>query len=894
MSRASSPIAFQLERAETSVPALFASAVDAGPDRLAIHSGGAGLTYRQLNADANRVAHALLARGTQPGDRVAILADQGPPLITAQLGVLKAGASFVPLDPTYPEQRNAYMLADAQAAALLTHTAHRPLAHTLSHDGPDPIETDTLDPALPTHNPDLGVDPGALAYVLYTSGSTGRPKGVMQPHRAVLHNAERHRTYFGITPDDRQSLLYPCSVYGGTRDIFNALLCGASLHHYPLRQLGHAGLAQWLREQRVTIYCSVVTVFRHFARGLQGPAPLPDVRLVKLGGEAPFASDIALFRQHFRQDCTLFCGLGSTEAGMARRFPIHRDTAIQGPGVPLGYAVEGVEVLLLDEQRRPVPTGAVGEIALRSRYLTLGYFGRDDLNAKKFLPTGDPDTRLLLTGDLGVMDDNGLLIHKGRNDHQVKIHGNRVELLEVEAVLATHPSVRDAVVVACPSDAGDQQLVAYIVFEPGQSPGVTAIRDYLRPHLPRFALPGIYVPLDAIPQTPNGKADRRALPDHHGRSLRPDNPYLEPHNEPQRIIATLFEQVLGVAGPGVLDSFFDLGGDSLSAVDLLLRLEKHFGQAPPLAAFYAQPTILDLANQYTGEDKPIDLDAAAIVRLNPHTQRPTLFAMAGKGGSVMCMRPLAQLLADRCVLGVQYPGVADGQPPHDDIPALAQVMARRIQKAQPTGPYRLMGYSFGGLVAYETARQLQHTGQPIAELIMLDTHVPGIRRRKSYLGRTRTHLRLAREHGGARYAWQKITGQQPARRPQQPQPVDGLPGPNTHAQDPPTVRFANALQQHARACERAARRYRPGTYTGPLTLVRSSQQPDWADFYHTPDDYGWSQHCQHPIQLLHTPAHHLQLFEHPHVTTLAQSLSPAPPPLPPAPTDTGKTANRRA
>lgn len=830
------------------------------------------LTYRELDTASNRVAHTLIAHGVVPGTIVAVLADQGLALITAQLGVLKAGAAFVPLDPRYPAQRNAYMLGDTRAPAIVTHAAHRALAESLA--GPDVAVLDMQDPgsAQPTTDPGLAITPDMLAYVLYTSGSTGRPKGVMQPHRSVLHNARRHRNYFKLTPNDRQSLLYPCSVYGGTRDIYNALLSGASLHHYPLPELGHAGLADWLRDQRVTIYCSVVTVFRHFARTLDGPNTLPDIRLIKLGGEAPFASDIALFREHFARGCTLFCGLGSTEAGMARRFPIDHDTPLDGHGVPLGYAVDGVEVLLLDPHRKPVATGTVGEIAIRSRYITTGYFGRDDLNAERFITCPGSDERVFLTGDLGVMDEQGLLVHKGRNDHQVKIHGNRVELLEVEAALSDHPGVRDAIVVARENQEHDQQLVAYVVFTPGEPPDVTAIRDFLRPRLPRFALPGIYVPLVSLPQTPNGKADRLSLPDFRGRELRPKTPYLEPHTEAERVVAALFERVLGVDRPGMLDHFFDLGGDSLSAVDLLLSVEKELGSAPPLTVFYTDPTPRAIARQLTGEGRPINPDAAATVRLNNERTGPTLFVLAGKGGSVMCMRPLAERLSDRQVVGVQYPGVADGGEPCDDIHALAHVIARRIRKAQPDGPYRLLGYSFGGLVAYETARTLMADTAEIASLVLLDTVAPGARQPKTRLGRARVHLRRTLAPGGWRYPWQQLTRQAHAHPRSRHTHEHELPA-HPDPQDDATARFLDALRQHARACERAAERYRPGPYTGPITLIRSTAQPPWRDFYNTPDDYGWSDYCDQPINTYPTPGQHLQLFEHPHVTPLANTLA---------------------
>ncbi len=410
------PVDFEKERVESSIPAVFERCVVVDSSRPAVVSNGSILSYGELNTHANRLAHMLLQRGTRPGQVVAILADQGPPLVAAQLGILKAGAAFVPLDPSYPAQRNGYMLKDAGAAVLVSQDRHYASATSLAGASAEVLDLDALDTTVAVTDPGLAIDPGTLAYVLYTSGSTGRPKGVMQPHRSVLHNAERHRVYFGLTAADRQSLVYPCSVYGGTRDIYNALLTGASLHHYPLTTLGYAGLADWLREQRVSVFCSVVTVFRHFVRTLDGPDTLPDIRLVKLGGEAPASADLARFRAHFSRRCTLFCGLGSTEVGMARRFPVDHGTRLDGPGVPLGYPVDGVEVLLLDPERRPVPPQTIGEIAIRSRYITTGYLGRDDLNATVFGPVGEDGSRLFYTGDLGVLDEQGRLVHKGRLD----------------------------------------------------------------------------------------------------------------------------------------------------------------------------------------------------------------------------------------------------------------------------------------------------------------------------------------------------------------------------------------------------------------------------------------------------------------------------------------------
>ncbi len=402
---------------------------------------------------------------------------------------------------------------------------------------------------------------------------------------------------------------------------------------------------------------------------------------------------------------------------------------------------------------------------------------------------------------------------------------------------------------------GSQRLVAYIVLKQDYRPGVTELRDFLRPRLPRFALPGVFVPLAELPQTPNGKTDRQALPDPQGRSLRPGTAYLEPHTETQRVLCNLFEKTLGVDRPGVHDNFFDLGGDSLSAVDLLLELERHFGTAPTLTQMFARPTPFAIAEQLTGDGRAVEADAAATIRLNQNDAADTLFVFAGKGGSVMCMRPLAERLHTFRVIGMQYPGVADGSTPMDSVRALAQRMTRRILKTQADDGYHLMGYSFGGLVAFETARLLREQQHKVASLTLLDTVVPGARRPKSRLGKAAVHLRRAL-----------------ARYPASPAPPEEKLH-DSQAKDPATARFLAELEAHAHACERAARQYRPEPYDGPITLIRCDDLPPGAAFYNTPHDYGWSKHCSRPIQNRSTPGHHLHLFEHPYVEQLANLLN---------------------
>ncbi len=890
---------------EATLDRRFEAIVAAHPDRLAVDDDGRRLTYAQLNARANRLAHALLAvvpQARQPltdptaTPRVGLFVDQGLDLATAVLASVKAGCAYVPLDPTYPDEKNRHMLADAGPAAILTYASAADRADTLT---PWPLAKVLID-AIPDDadaaNPGLDIEPHRLAYVLYTSGSTGRPKGVMQTHRSVLHNAAVHTQDFRITPDDRQTLLYPCSVYGGVRDTWNALLNGASLHHYPVREAGYDGLQAWLSDHRISLYCSVASVFRHFARRIDEsgqPADTQryaDLRIIKLGGEAPLPADLQLYRRHFPDTCELSCGLGSTETGMSCRFPIHKDTILEGSTIPLGRPVHGMEVLLLDERRNPVAEGEIGEMAIRSRYITEGYLGRDDLNATVFTrDESDPRLVTFHTGDLARRNAAGDYVHRGRKDYQVKVRGNRVELQEVEAALESHPRVRDAVVLANTDARGDVRLIAYLTLEdPGGADAaddpLTArvLREHLKARVARFAIPNVYVGMDAIPLTPNGKRDRLALPgpETPGLALLPaGGDFVEPSSEMEASVAAVFARVLklpasagpGFAGPSVVDSFFDLGGDSLQAVGLILGIEKELGQRLELAALISHPSVRQLAELLSGDHAQRDAaNHAPVVAFFPKSEtrtRTPLFMLSGQGGSVLCYHDLARRLpGDRPIYGLQFPGINAGETPLDRIAPLAEEITRRMRRVQPEGPYWLLGYSFGAVVAYEMAEQLMAVGQRVEYLGILDCQAPGTKRPLPRPQRMRVQWRDFKRMGWAnRLAWikAKLRGESMDIPEYQVQPDPAA------AENPELIARLNALSAASR---RAYLAYQPlpQTHT-PLTLFRCAERHGWMDFYEDHPDRGWSRYA--PLrQTLEIPGKHLEIFKSVHAEALAAQV----------------------
>ena len=791
---------------EASIPLRFEAQVRLQPNKLAIQSDTGALTYAELNAHANRQAHALIAAGHSTAEPIALLLDQGAAYISALLGVLKAGHCYVPLDPANPSVRNEQMLEDAGARCIVTHRDNLELARSLAAGRCEVLDVDALAPDAPSHDPAIAVSPDALAYVLYTSGSTGRPKGVMMDHRAVLHNMMRHAQAFDIRPEDRQSLLYTCSVYGGTRDIFNALLTGASLHVFSVKQQGVAGLAQWLKDSGITIYCSVATVFRQFVATLSASDAFPALRLIKLGGEASHRKDIDLYRAHFSKACMLHCGLGSTETGVVRHFFVDHQMELPGSAVPLGYPIPGMEVLLLGEDGKPVKLGEIGEIVIRSRYVARGYWHRPDLNNSVFAPDEtDSEARLYRTGDLGVLRSDGCLEHRGRKDFQVKVRGNRVELAEIEIALRDLEGVAHAAVTVRKDRHEQNYLVAYVVARERKLT-TSALRAALVTRLPDYMVPSVFVMMDCLPQTPNGKIDRQALPA--PTSNRPElaQAYLAPRTGLEAELAALWAELLGVESVGVRDNFFELGGHSLIAVTLMARVRQQYERVLPLATLFKAGTVEKLAEliEHSADQAPT---WSPLVPIKPTGTRTPLFCIHPGGGNVLGYNEfVAHLDKDLPVYGLQAHGVVEGQEPQDSIPEMARAYIEAIRDVQPHGPYYLGGESFGGLVAYEMACQLERQGEQVAHVFLGDVwlneaHVSKWRFRLSALTYFFT-LSLGdwRELFSRAFLGRKAPAYVWTKR-------------YTYADD--------MHQRNSQAHRKAARNFRPRRFSGKVTLFRA-------------------------------------------------------------------------
>jgi amino acid adenylation domain-containing protein len=583
--------AFTDREIEQTLVTRFESRVARFADRIAIQSGQTVLTYQELNRLANRVAHAVLA--TESHGPAVLLFEHEYPMVVAMLGALKAGRIYVPLDPGYPLHRLEFMVNDSGAGIIITNGPNRELAEALSRRAGTRlsiINVDALnDPR--EEDPQLALEPDRIAYILYTSGSTGHPKGVVQNHRNILYYISRYTNRLHLNPADRLTLLSSFSHDAAVVDIFSALLNGCALCLYDVKTQGVSGLKRWMNEAGITVYHSIPTLYRYFLDSLDSGDDFANVRLVVLGGEPMIRKDVERFRNTFSAEAIFVNLLGSSEASITAMNLIDRNTEIYRNAVPIGVPLDGTELRLVDEKGRDVPFYRDAEIVYYSPYLALGYW---NLPAKTDAVFGtDPERRCRFyrSGDLGRAFPDGRIEFMGRNDYQAKIRGYRVDTAEIEAVLLKNPLLKEAIVVTRRDEREENVLCAYLVAAIKLDP--MEIRSFLSDHLPDYMIPALFVQLDRIPLTPNGKIDRKALPE-------PERPignteFRPPQNETERKLAGLWTEILGIDPIGLKDSFFELGGHSLKATSLIARVHRQFGVELPLAEVFRRPTLQELA-----------------------------------------------------------------------------------------------------------------------------------------------------------------------------------------------------------------------------------------------------------------------------------------------------------
>ncbi|MFD5428857.1 amino acid adenylation domain-containing protein [Streptomyces sp. NPDC127084] len=724
------------------VHAFFEDQALARPAETALVLGEKYISFSELNTRANRLAWTLLEQGIGPEDRVGVLLDRSVASIVAVLAVLKSGAACLPVDTGDPAVRVARILDDAQARALITtRTAYERLGGTAPRATPvevdegtgnpsgagghhaartdDPTQQDRTVPLLPAH----------CAYVLHTSGSTGSPKGVVVEHRSLTNLFHCHRT--GLFADHVRATGAPAARVANTAPLtfdaswtgLLALFAGHRLHllDEPTRR-DPAALVSYLARHHVDLLDTTPTyALELLAHGLLATPESTPATLV-LGGEA--VPDTLWRRIQAEPAVTGHNFYGPTECTVEALTT--RLTAAPAPVI--GKPLDNVRVHVLDRLLRPVPPGVTGELYLAGSALARGYTAAGP-TAERFVacPFGE-GARMYRTGDLARWREDGSLEFRGRGDDQVKLRGFRVELGEVESVLATHPSLAQALVVVREDEPGRRLLVAYVVPHPGAEIAVAELRGFLAAALPPHSVPAAYVSLESLPATGNGKRDRRALPAPGRGALAPRRPR-RPGTEWERTLCGLFGEVLGVDGVGPDDGFFELGGDSLLATRLVGRVAALLGTELPIKVLFETPTAAGLAARTAAAGSAASASTSAGASLKP----VLTLREAGAGAPLFCVHPvtglgwcyagLAAVCDDRPVHALQVPAAEHGT--HrlpTDFAALIDGYVARIRAIQPRGPYHLLGWSLGGSIAHAMACRLQQSGERTALLALLDSY----------------------------------------------------------------------------------------------------------------------------------------------------------------------------
>ncbi|HVO54231.1 MAG TPA: amino acid adenylation domain-containing protein [Solirubrobacterales bacterium] len=710
--RAASTAAANFDR-EATVPELVARQARRATDAIAVVDGDRRLTYGELLDGARRVATALVEAGVEPGDAVAVLAGRSAAAILAQLGVLEAGAAYVPLDPAHPPSRIAGILADAGARVALV----EPTLEATLPAGVGAIAIELALAAEPAAAP--AARPGDLAYLMYTSGSTGEPKGVEVTHRNVVRLVDG--------PDFAELgagtvMLHAASPAfdAATLEIWGPLANGGTVAVLG-EQPSPDSIAAAIERHGVTTAWLTAGLFHELVD--RRPDCLRGLRHLLAGGDVLSPRHVARALAALPADGLLSNGYGPTETTtFALTHRLRRGAEI-GSSIPLGRPIQGTSCEVLDEHGRQLPDGVAGELWIGGDGVARGYRGDPELTSSRFEPDPHrPGQRRYRSGDRCRRRADGTIEFLGRIDRQVKVRGIRVEPLEVERVLRQHPAVGDVAVVAHGQGSGERTLAAYLVPVPGAKPEAAELRAHAAARLPAAMVPSAWVPVAALPLTANGKVDRERLPTPDSRHLARAPGGGRPQTAAERIVVESFERVLGVEGVGVEEDFFALGGHSLLAIALFTELDRRARRQLPLATIFEAPTPRALARR---------LESGAAVRwenliaLKPQGSRPPLFAVTAGDGNVVGFGALSRALPSAQPLYALQPSGLDGRSAIDrGIEAMAARCVEEIKLVQPDGPYLLAGRCNGATVAFEIAQRLRRAGDRVALLAALDSDPP--------------------------------------------------------------------------------------------------------------------------------------------------------------------------
>ncbi|HYZ16696.1 MAG TPA: amino acid adenylation domain-containing protein [Candidatus Acidoferrum sp.] len=827
------------------------------PDDVAVACDDETLTYAQLDTRANALATVLRARGVAPGVLVAVFVERSVDMLVAVVGIHAAGGAYVPIDPSYPEERIGFMLSDSQAPVVVTQERLRGVLPRL------PVEVVTLEQAA-NAAPDVipfEPDPHHLAYVIYTSGSTGRPKGVLIEHGNVANLLAGIEPAIPIGRGDTLVALAPLSFDMSVLDVYLPLANGARMV-VATRETATNPRALIALMQRcgVTHMQATPSTWRMLIdAGWSGMRGLTAVT----GGEAVPAPLAAQLLERVDRLWNLY---GPTEATVWAT--IHRITT--DDPTTIGTPLANVRTRILDPHGHPLPVGITGELHLGGDGLARGYLNRPELTAERFIADPiDSQSRLYRTGDLGRYRDDGCIEYLGRNDFQVKLRGHRIELGEVEDALTSQPGVRSAVAIVREDVPGDPRLIGYVAVGSNTDIAAPTLRRALLRSLPAYMVPDSVVVLDDLPLNDNGKVDRKRLPLPAGRAHESGG--VAPRTPLEARLLEIWEEVLDLRPIGVTDDFFDLGATSITAARVFERIERELGASLPISPLFQAPTIERLAELI--EAGRAQRRWTSLVPIQPLGTKTPIFCVHGGAGTILHFQPLARRLGtDQPFYGLQMQGLYGDAPPHLTVEAMAKHYIREIRSVQPHGPYRIFGYCFGGIVAFEIVRQLRRAGEDVSVLVSINGPSPEYIRTKGGPGGQRdADAKLPPVRGPraqaillAKRAYWKLRWELGEGRPTRWLDL------RTHVCARLRRPLPDGWRRLAiyRICWRAERRYRPYAVDVPVVVFA-------AEGLYRSSDLGWAPYAAGGITTFEVPGRHRNQREamaEPHAGFLAERL----------------------
>lgn len=838
-------------QAEACIHELFQFQAKAAPGSVAVQFRGESLTYEQLNARANQLARYLCREGVGCGTPVGILLDRSPELAVALLAVLKAGGVCVSLDPQYPTERLEYMLLDAGVSVLLTQrhfvgrlekVARRVTCLAEEHQQ---ISREDMDNLAGRSSPDK------IAFIVYTSGSTGKPKGILLTDRGLVNHQRAAVDLYDLKHSDRVLQFSSIAFDIALEEIFPTWLAGATVvFRTPDLPLDARGFLGWIAEENITVL-DLPTAYWHelVYQANESNVSVPErLRLVIIGGEKASANAVAKWLSMVGSRVRCINTYGPSEASViASACEIRAERAGVAPRVvTIGRPITNTRIYVLDHHLNPLPVGVPGELYIGGVGIARGYLNRPDLTASSFIPdpfSSHPGTHLYKTGDRGRWLPNGELEFLGRGDFQVKIRGYRVEPSEIEAVLLSDSTVREAAVVAENTSAGMTRLIAYVVPAKSGSDFTQQWRALLNSAVPDYMIPSAFVTLPALPLTPNGKVDRISL----RRTEEPQiarRKSLSATSDPiHKRLIEIWASVLDSVPVSASDNFWELGGNSLLAARLIQKIERCFGTRLTISVLIQAPTVEQLARAITRQQQTSGF--SCLVPLQPLGSKAPFFCVHGVGGTVLAFRSLAiHMGPDQPFYGVQAQGLDEREPCLDHVEEMAARYLKEVRAVQHEGPYHLGGFSFGGWVAWEMAQQLTSRGEEVALLALLDSYP---------------------------FRLQPITSSLMAilRFPTQQQLTHVLPKTVRKGIHRRLVwlRLPQGIKNVQRACYQAERGYTLRPYSGRVTLFRATES-----LHASEDPYARWHELAGSVEVHDIPGHHGDIIVEPEVVQLAQEL----------------------